>query len=290
MISIIISSKDLKRLSEVAGNIRATIGVPFEIIPTINTEGKMGVCEVYNKGAQQSKFSILCFMHEDIQMHTQDWGQILVKILSDRTIGLVGIAGSISRVDFPAPWGGYWPHWRSNVIQHHKDREADYLEFNPKHETCSDVAVIDGCWMSCRRETWERHRFDAQTFRGFHFYDEDFSLQIFQDARVCVTFEITLEHFSEGAYNQEWFAAAEVFYEKWKSLLPILITNRGRVSIRRARREAFEALWHRLKKMGYSRKELLVVTFRHRRILQELISAFVHRSLVKLRQIIISLY
>jgi hypothetical protein len=291
MISIIISSRDAEQLAAVTDNIQATIGVPLEIISIDNSGAKMGICQAYNQGAKQSQYEILCFMHEDICMRTQNWGQVLERILSDQSIGLVGIAGSVSRVDFPAPWGGYVAHWRSKVVQHHSGgRYTDSLEFNPKHEICSDVAVVDGCWMACRRETWERHPFDAQTFQGFHLYDEDLSMQIRQDARVCVTFEIILEHFSAGGYNREWFAAAEIFHRKWKNHLPVLISDPGRVSLRRARRVAFDLLWNRLKTAGYSRKELITILCRRPRFVQELIAAWVFRTFIKIRQIILSAY
>ncbi len=76
-------------------NIRATIGVAFEIIPIINSGGRIGICEAYNIGARRSKFGMLCFMHEDVRMHTMSWGKIVSRILQDKSIGLLGVAGSI---------------------------------------------------------------------------------------------------------------------------------------------------------------------------------------------------
>ena len=85
----------------------------------------------------------------------------------------------------------------------------------------ADVAVVDGIWMCTRRSVWEKNPFDDLTFRGFHFYDMDFSMQILQNFRVCVSFEIILEHFSLGCFNIAWIQAAFQFVSKWKTLLPV---------------------------------------------------------------------
>ena len=95
MISIIISSVNKNQLRLVAENIRKTIGVPFELLSFDNHEGKYGICEIYNKGIAKAKYDILCFMHEDIEIHTDKWGNIVSAYFeNNKELGLVGVAGS----------------------------------------------------------------------------------------------------------------------------------------------------------------------------------------------------
>lgn len=268
-------------LDAVKDNISATIGVPFEVIGIANSGGKMSISKAYNLGAKQSQFEILCFMHEDIRFHTDGWGLILHGLLQDRSIGLVGIAGSISRADFPAQWGSHEPHLRTRLIQHDDHGVAGYVEFNPKQEKCADVAMVDGCWTGCRREVWQEHPFDEETFQGFHLYDEDFSFQISTQWRICVTFDILVEHFSPGGYNRKWFEAAEIFHRKWKHRLPILPQEHDPEELGLVRQYAFEVLRSRLLAAGFSRKELVIIALRYPQLLRQYVSSAYSRNKLK---------
>ncbi|RZK03487.1 MAG: TonB-dependent receptor, partial [Flavobacterium sp.] len=55
-----------------------------------------------------------------------------------------------------------------------------------------------------KKEIVEAHNFDEETFKQFHCYDLDFSLQVQQTHRAVVTFQVLLEHFSEGNYSKTW--------------------------------------------------------------------------------------
>lgn len=268
-------------LDSVKKNVRETIGVPFEVIGMANSGGAMSISKAYNLAGRQGKFDILCFMHEDLRIHTENWGVFLQKILQDRSIGLVGIAGSISRADFPTLWGSHEPHLRTRLIQHDQHGVPGYIEFNPKQETLADVGMVDGCWMACRREVWENHPFDEETFKGFHLYDEDFSFQISGSLRVCVTFEILVEHFSPGRYSREWFAAAEIFHRKWKHRLPVLMAGVDRKELMLVRQSAFEVLRSRLLGAGYSRKELALTAIRYPQIMRQYLGSTVSRAYSK---------
>ncbi len=227
MLSIIICSNKPLLLEKVSQNISETVGVPFEIIPINNITNQFGICEAYNNGAEISTFDNLCFVHEDVLFHTQNWGKIITDTLSDESVGLLGVAGSTYKHKTPSPW---WLHYgeannhRVNLIQHRKGGKEIVRELmNPQNETIADVVVIDGVFMCCRKSVWQQHRFDSLNFPKFHFYDIDFSMQILQTHRVKVVYNIDIEHFSRGSYNSQWIDAAIEFSQKWKAKLPAFI-------------------------------------------------------------------
>jgi len=86
MISIIICSRDDELLAKVFKSVQETIGVAFEIISIDNSNGNYSIFEACNLGAEKSKFSYLCFMHDALVFHTQNWGNILINYLRNISI------------------------------------------------------------------------------------------------------------------------------------------------------------------------------------------------------------
>lgn len=233
MISIIISSANAEQLKQVTENITATIGVPFEIIGIDNSAGQQGICAVYNQGIQRAKYDILCFMHEDVLIKTNNWGGILKNIFEgDSEIGLLGICGGSYKPFTPSGWGGlgvYNAYY--NFIQSYKyaDKEPDVKFRNPDNAKLAPVACVDGVWLVTTKQIAANFKFDEATFKGFHLYDLDYSIAIGQQYKVCVTYEILLNHLSEGKYSRDWMEDTLRLHEKWQDVLPV---NTGNFSLR----------------------------------------------------------
>jgi hypothetical protein len=52
-------------------------------------------------------------------------------------------------------------------------------------------------------------------------------MQVFKAGyRVCVTYQILVEHFSSGSMDRSWIKYADIFYKKWKADLPVSVTSR----------------------------------------------------------------
>ena len=222
MLSLIICSRDKQALAAVSQNAAATVGVPFEIIAIDNSKGQHSICEAYNLGAAQAQYELLCFMHEDIRFHTVGWGRVVADILSDSTIGVLGITGGRRQVATPAAWWGCGlPLCRENVLNLFPDGHTEMDLHNPENQPLIDVAVVDGLWMCSRREVWQQYPFDSRTFTGFHFYDVDYCSEIYlHGLRVCVTFELLVEHHSRGSVNISWLHNALKYEQKRQGQLP----------------------------------------------------------------------
>ncbi|GAA4781442.1 hypothetical protein GCM10023231_06200 [Olivibacter ginsenosidimutans] len=228
MLSIIISSASNALLSQIKENIQRTVGIPYEIIIFKNSTGLKGICELYNTGAIQAKYDILCFMHEDILFETLNWGQKVINIFKKNSnIGLLGVAGSTYKSLTPSSWAPPFAFdktpWRINIKQSFKRKDCPekYDYENPENKEIERVACIDGVWMCSRKEIILEHRFDEDLLKGFHGYDIDISLTIHQKYAVCVTYEVLLKHFSEGNFENNWLMEIIKVHKKWLANLPI---------------------------------------------------------------------
>jgi len=229
MISVIISSADTARLQKVTENITATIGVPFEIIAIDNSNAQRGICAVYNEGGRAAKFDILCFMHDDVIIETAGWGKSLSDVFKNNSqIGLVGIAGAAYKSLTPSPWSSYGIDTKYiNLKQSYKykDSATELLYRNPDNRQIARVACIDGVFMCTTKEIFSSHQFDEGTFKNFHLYDVDLSINIGRKYKVMVVFDILLNHLSEGRYDKAWLQDNLKLHEKWNHHLPINITG-----------------------------------------------------------------
>jgi hypothetical protein len=73
-------------------NINATKGCSYELIIVDNSEKKYTIFEAYNIGI---KGGFWCFIHDDINIHSKDWGNHMRQIFeSNSQIGLIGIASA----------------------------------------------------------------------------------------------------------------------------------------------------------------------------------------------------
>jgi len=229
MITIIIASANAELLKNVTENISKTIGVSYEILSFANENGQYGICEIYNKGIKAAKYDVLCFMHEDIDIKTENWGQLVLDCFDGNfDLGLIGIAGSSYKAAFPSTWYSWVDKAnRYNIIQRFKhsvvETRLDY--HNPLNEKLALVTAVDGVWFCVPRSVTVDIKFDEQLLKGFHGYDLDISLSIGKKWDVAVTFDILIEHFSEGNYDRAWIEHMLLIHKKWSSALPIKNEN-----------------------------------------------------------------
>lgn len=224
MISIIIASAKSNLLNDVRENISKTIGIPYEILSFENSNAEKSICQIYNEGIAKAKYDILCFMHEDIKVYTEDWGQAVLDIFANNSkIGLVGIAGSQYKAMSPSSWFSWLDQYnRFNMVQRYKftDTETKIVHHNPNNEKLAKVTGVDGVWLCTNKRVTKEIKFDEGLLKGFHGYDVDFSLSVGEKWDVVVTYDVLIEHFSEGNYDRNWVENTILVHKKWKTSLP----------------------------------------------------------------------
>lgn len=227
MISCIICSRQPDIAPELRANIDTTCGAEHEIVVIDNSQNTHSIFTAYNEGVRRAQGDILCFMHDDILFHTQDWGQRMAHHFTDETIGLIGFAGAHFMPAYPTYW---WSSpFKSQYNLDHEDgvTEQFFFEFF-RDELLADVVACDGQCLFIPKSLFGdgKLQYDEKTYgNGFHFYDMDICMQV-QTAgkRVCVCRDVLVEHNWNGHVaggNAVFYAARDKFFNKWKHAFPM---------------------------------------------------------------------
>lgn len=220
MISIIICSRTAEISNEFYHNIDKTIGCDYELLVIDNSRNTYSIFEAYNLGIEKSVGSFLCFIHDDILFHTQNWGTIVKTIFdSDNNIGLLGLAGSKVKTKMPSAWFNCDASESVyNVIQHiPKDKKEEWFFgfVNPLEE----LVVIDGFFMVIKKEC---QVYFNVTLKGFHNYDLNISFEVLKKGyKIVGTNEILIEHFSLGNVNKDWVQSTYQIHKMYHKFLPL---------------------------------------------------------------------
>lgn len=227
MISIIICSRQQDISAKQRQNIDSTIGCEHEVIVIDNSGNHYDIFRAYNVGVSKSKGDILLFLHDDVVYQCEGWGVTIERILSDESIGLVGVLGSHIVPNFPAYYSES-PYLSCHNADNDHGVVHSYCDGYWNEEGIADVAVVDGQQMFLPRRLFPPLAFDDRRFHGFHGYDMDLSMQVQAlGKRVVVTNKIDSEHqWSESKWGDEkmtrpLYEAMEMFVEKWYDSLPI---------------------------------------------------------------------
>ena len=227
MISIIICSQHPIIQESLKLNIRDTIGVDYEIIHIDNSQHKFSIFEAYNKGVEKARGEFLCFMHEDVVYHSNNWGFVVEQHLALPFVGAIGVAGGCVIPNI-MDWR-FLEYQSVYLIQGaYTDEEKPlYYISSPamsiKKTSLNVVASLDGVWICIRRELFRQIRFDETTFHEFHMYDTDICMQINKlGLGIFVTYDILLEHKSMGSFSDRYLANLKIFHNKWKKDLPMV--------------------------------------------------------------------
>jgi hypothetical protein len=215
MISIIICSVNPAYLESLKLNILDTIAVSYELLVWDNKLENLPICKVYNQMAQKAAYPNLLFLHEDVHFVNYGWGKILLDALyDDAQRGVVGIAGSAYK---SVALSGWYTGIESldcfNVIHQNKDEKLTLNNPLHNHLNAFDTKVLDGVFLACKKNVWEKIKFNENLLKGFHFYDLDFSLRASFLYQNIVINNIELIHFTVGGnFGQKWIDAAFVFH------------------------------------------------------------------------------
>ena len=257
MISLIICSKYPETATSLVRNIQETIGVDYEIVHIDNSHRQYGICEAYNIGVERAKGDILCFMHEDLIFHSYDWGASVEYYLDNGMTDMLGIAGSIyvpAHYDWRFGKIGY-----VNLIQglHTYGEHPVYYNKGIRWDVTAPlkrVAIVDGCWFCIKKVHFlnGEMRFDSETFKDFHLYDSDISMQANKAGlTISVPSDIIIEHTSEGFYTNAFKEGSADFVNKWKGHLPYAVKELGKDDEVITDEEAERLLDERLEQDGY---------------------------------------
>lgn len=226
MISCIICSRRPDISAELKENIATTIGCEYELVVIDNSKNEYSIFSAYNEGVRRAKGDILCFMHEDILYHTQGWGiKVAEYFVQYPQAGLIGVAGTHYLSSIPSGW---WETdciscyikqgFNINGIYQFRMDDVRFYQSNPTY-----VVALDGVWMCMVSSMFDYIQWDEHNFSGFHGYDIDMSLQVWNAGKeVHIIWDLLLEHKSSGCANHEFYNNCEILWKKWKNEFPIM--------------------------------------------------------------------
>lgn len=230
MISIIICSISPEFLGQVKENISDTIGLEYELLVWDNRQANIGLCEVYNRMAGQAKFEFICFLHEDIYFERTGWGIDLISLFNSRNeLGVIGVAGSKYKSAAYSGWYTGIGDFDCADLVHIERGKVRHIYLKPDidHNThYEDVVCIDGVFICCRKEIWQKIRFNDNDLKGFHYYDLDFSLRASQICSVSVLYNLKLVHVTNGGdFGDKWVVTTFHFHKYFLNRLPVILTD-----------------------------------------------------------------
>jgi len=227
MITVVICSINKNLASQVKRNIDNTIGTEWELIMIDNSVLKKGICEVYNEGAERSKYEIICFVHEDVLFETSGWGRTIEGYFhDDKNLRLVGIAGAKYKSKTLSGWAtGIRKFDCCSILHVNKSGKHERIYSNPDPgKKLQATVTIDGVFMCTTKRSWAETKFNGGLLHGFHLYDLDFSLRNSMKGNVAVSFEIDIIHLTEGGdFADKWLDETILWHSAYKAELPAAI-------------------------------------------------------------------
>lgn len=225
MISIIICSTHKQTDSMLLNNIASTIGdVKYEIVHIDNSANKYNIFQAYNIAVERAQYEYLCFIHEDIEFCSNNWGAVVVDALKEEKTGLVGVIGGCYIGQYYRYWAESGLH-RGHIMQGSKGKSKPYLRDYSKtvEQEGDDVVSLDGMFLASRKSLFKSDlRWDDETYDGFHYYDLDMCMQVLKAGyKVKVLYDMLIMHKSTGTYNPSFFEGYRRFHRKWDSFLPV---------------------------------------------------------------------
>ena len=250
MISIIICSRTPSISTDLIENINHTIGVQYELICIDNSTNAYSIFSAYNEGVKRSQFDILCFMHDDINFKSNNWGISVINRFKSLKLGAIGVAGAPYYAILPGAW------WSSGYICQSVFGEQA-LAYQAKNDNALPVVVLDGLWFCVRKSLFSMIRFDDETFNGFHYYDMDISLQIHQQGYdILNVYDIAIKH-SSGKLDTIWLKNALLLQKKWQKSLPASITKISYFKEVTIEYAVLEEYIHSMKKNGVNQFDII---------------------------------
>jgi len=223
MLSIIICSRIGEIPDLLKQNIHNTVGCEYELVVIDNSNNGYSIFSAYNTGLLLSQYPYLCFVHEDVEFVTSDWGSKVIQHLLTPNIGFIGVAGGRAVLRVPYDWSSF-DSMRNIINSHytHNNKRVDEKTLRPAkpQNIKEECVVLDGVFLCANKSLFDKISFDEQ-LGGFHCYDMDICLQAAKNQyQNYMIFDIDLRHFSLGNFNKSYIEAILSLHRKWNPYLP----------------------------------------------------------------------
>lgn len=240
---IVCTQKDVVELNR---NIHDTIGSDYELIVVHNSNNMYSIFEAYNIGLSKAKNEICCFVHDDVNFRTSNWGQaILFDFKNNPKLGVLGVVGSSVKTKMPSGYNHCDERFKHYNIIQRRNNTFGKIELGFSESNLMEVATIDGVFFALKNNGILSFSGDL---KGFHGYDFNISMECHKNnLQVFVTKNVLIEHQSEGQLNYDWYHNLHLLHIRYLNLLPIGRTNENTQLFNRIeKRNGYNFLKHAL--------------------------------------------
>lgn len=216
-VSVVISTRKrddifVKRTKKCFGGSRSEMLV-------YENDGTSSLASIYNRGLNESNHPIVVFMHDDLELETQNVSQELSRLFHNHPAhGIIGLAGTNHLTN-----GGWWT-LRSSLfgqVKHIKEGKLCQINYSASlGDSLANVVCVDGLFIAVHKDRI-RKPFNEK-FKGFHFYDIPFCVDnLLERVKVGVTTKIVALHKSEGKLSEAWHRECALFLGEYSFILPV---------------------------------------------------------------------
>jgi hypothetical protein len=192
-------------------------------------DGEFSLTEIYNRGLNEAINDIVVFLHDDIIIEKNKWGEKITKLFEkNEEYGVIGVAGT----KYLANTGKWWEDSKKmygRVAHTHEGKTWLSSYSDDLGNELEEVVLVDGVFFAVNKKRI-KNNFNEDV-KGFHFYDVNFCVENYlSGVKIGVTTLVRINHMSIGMTNEKWEENREIFADKFKDNLPINIKGLSRIN------------------------------------------------------------
>jgi GT2 family glycosyltransferase len=178
----------------------------------------------YNSCAKHAVGDVLVFTHDDVRfLCNERCFQKPLELLTKPFTGILGVAGTTVMPKNGKWWDSKEDECRGMVA--HPDLATQFgMHFNTWPHMAAKfgrVVICDGVFLMCSRRVFDKlGGFDQEHYKGFHFYDVDFTIRAHIAGLQNWVAPIPLMHGSKGRPNENWEENRQHFMTRYEKNLP----------------------------------------------------------------------
>jgi GT2 family glycosyltransferase len=227
LFSFITITREQEKIEALEKNLSLVLGrTPWELLVADGT--KEDIFTGYNQQAALANGDYLVFTHDDVKFLCN--GEVFekpIELMEKPFTGFVGAAGTIMMPKEGCWWKAPQSDCRGSVYHPSKSSSVFGMHLNcwpHMNAQFGQVLVCDGVLLMCHKRVFDKlNGFDAETFKGFHFYDVDITLRAHMMGLMNYVAPVPLIHRSYGMINENWEQNKKLFIEKHNKALPTKI-------------------------------------------------------------------
>jgi glycosyltransferase involved in cell wall biosynthesis len=212
MISVVCVYNDKEILKKYLLKSLKNQSVEYELILIDNTEAKFkSAAEALNKGGEKARGNYLLFVHQDIDLLSDEWLENCELILNSlENFAIAGVAGRSKEV----------PTTLTNIFDGIPPEPAGTQIKIP-----TKVLTLDECLVLIPTQIFKKIKFDEEVCDNWHLYTVDYSLVAKKNGYDVYVIPLHLYHRSSGfSFSDDYYITLKKLLKKHRNLKIILTT------------------------------------------------------------------